>query len=118
MKGYLIDENRFIIPQYIEADDKDTPSNFISFETELKGLDTDRYKVLDDKGVVLMRFEPNQEMLDEIEGLKAALVHDDYKITKCYEAQLLGRDMPYDVATLVEGRQKMRVRINDLEKLI
>lgn len=118
MKGYLIDENRFIVPHYIEVAGQDIPSNFVEFDSPLKGLDTDRYKVLDDKGIVLMRIEPKQEILDEIEGLKAALAHDDYKITKCYEAQLLGGGMPYEVAALVGKRQGMRDRINELEKLI
>lgn len=62
---------------------------------------------------------PDPEYLrGQVEILKEKLQSDDYKITKCYEAQLLGRDMPYDVATLVDDRQKMRGRINDLEKLI
>lgn len=42
----------------------------------------------------------------------------DYRITKCYEASLIGLDMPYDVADLHQARQAVRDEINQLENLI
>lgn len=42
----------------------------------------------------------------------------DYRITKCYEASLLGKDMPYNVAELHNKRQEIRDEINRLETLI
>ncbi len=42
--------------------------------------------------------------------------YGDWKIIKCYEAALLGLEMPYDVTELHEKRQKARDRINELEQ--
>ena len=51
----------------------------------------------------------------EISRLKAELAATDYQIIKCSECQLLGQDMPYDVAALHEQRQAIRDKINELE---
>lgn len=42
----------------------------------------------------------------------------DYRITKCYEASLMGLNMPYDMTELYQKRQNVRDEINRLEKLI
>lgn len=42
----------------------------------------------------------------------------DYRITKCYEASLIGEDMPYNVSELHKKRQEVRDEINKLEALI
>ena len=39
----------------------------------------------------------------------------DYKIIKCYEASLIGKEAPYDVETLIADRQKVRDKINELK---
>lgn len=59
-----------------------------------------------------------QEREARIWELKDALAQGDYKIIKCAEAQLMGGEMPYDVATLVAERNAMRAEINELEKII
>ncbi|UVX35669.1 MAG: hypothetical protein [Bacteriophage sp.] len=51
----------------------------------------------------------------EIEALKESLSQSDYRITKCYEATLLGQPLPYDINALHTERQKARDRINELE---
>ena len=56
-----------------------------------------------------------QEREAEIWELKEQLQEGDYKIIKCYEAQLMGEQMPYDYASLIEDRNAMRDRINELE---
>jgi hypothetical protein len=48
--------------------------------------------------------------------LKDQLVQGDYKIIKCAEAQLMGEEMPYNVAELVAERNAMRDEINELEE--
>lgn len=53
-----------------------------------------------------------------IEELKAQLTDDDYKIIKCYEASLLGHELPYNIAALHQNRQSIRDRINELEELL
>ena len=63
------------------------------------------------------RFD-RQKVRNEIEALKAALADSDYKITKCYEASLLGQELPYDVASLHIERQNQRNQINELELLL
>ena len=40
----------------------------------------------------------------------------DYRVIKCYEAALSGaKTMPYDTATLLAERQKVRDKINALQ---
>lgn len=56
-----------------------------------------------------------QAIETEIQELKDKLADSDYKITKCYEASLVGTELPYDVATLHAERQSLRDRINELE---
>jgi hypothetical protein len=63
------------------------------------------------------RFD-RRKIRDEIEALKTALSDSDYKITKCYEASLLGQELPYDVAALHTERQALRDKINELEPLL
>lgn len=54
----------------------------------------------------------------EIQALKDSLVESDYQITKCYEASLIGEELPYDIAALHTKRQSERDRINELEALL
>lgn len=51
-----------------------------------------------------------------IEYLKAELEAGDYKVTKCYEASLVGAPAPYDIQQLHTERQTLRDRINELER--
>ena len=52
----------------------------------------------------------------QIESLKQQLSATDYKIIKCSEAQLLGEELPYDIASLHAERQALRDKINELEQ--
>ena len=62
-----------------------------------------------------------QEKQQEIINLQAHLASKnseigDYRIIKCYEATLSGaKTMPYDTATLLAERQKVRDKINALQ---
>lgn len=53
---------------------------------------------------------------EKIAELKAQLSATDYKVIKCAECQLLGQEMPYDVAELHAERQAIRDQINQLEQ--
>lgn len=53
---------------------------------------------------------------ERIAELKAQLSATDYKVIKCSECQLLGAEMPYDVAELHAERQAIRNQINELEQ--
>lgn len=59
-----------------------------------------------------------QKYSKEINDLKQQLSDSDYKVSKCYEASLLGEQMPYDVQVLHTERQAARNRINELESII
>jgi hypothetical protein len=53
----------------------------------------------------------------KIAELKAELESTDYKIIKCYESQLVGEELPYDVVALHAERQSLRDKINELEAI-
>lgn len=60
---------------------------------------------------------------EKIDKLKNSLTSSDsnigdYRITKCYEASLIGLDMPYNIEELHHKRQAVRDEINQLEELI
>lgn len=59
-----------------------------------------------------------QRIKQQVAELKQALADSDYKITKCYEASLLGQELPYDVASLHIERQNQRNQINELKLLL
>lgn len=40
----------------------------------------------------------------------------DWKVVKCYEAKLQGKEMPYDVDALLAARQAARDRINAIRE--
>lgn len=42
----------------------------------------------------------------------------DWKVTKCMEYQLAGKELPYDFEELSNQRQAVRDQINELEKQI
>jgi len=50
----------------------------------------------------------------QIDELKNSFT-DDYKIIKCYEAQLMNRPMPYNVGELINARDAKRAQINELQ---
>ena len=55
---------------------------------------------------------------EQIAELKKQLSATDYKVIKCAECQLLGEEMPYDVAELHAERQAIRDEINRLEQAV
>ena len=52
----------------------------------------------------------------QIQVLKQQLEDGDYKVTKCYEASLVGEPAPYDIQQLHTERQTLRAQINELER--
>jgi hypothetical protein len=59
---------------------------------------------------------PVKTITQQVAELKAQLSATDYKVIKCSECQLLGMEMPYDVAALHAQRQEVRDQINALEQ--
>lgn len=60
--------------------------------------------------------EIEEPIFQQIQSLKASLSSTDYKIIKCSEAQLLGEELSYDIASLHAERQVLRDKINELEQ--
>lgn len=56
-----------------------------------------------------------QRIRNQIQELKDYLTGSDYKITKCYEASMTSRALPYDLEPLLTERQAARDQINELE---
>ena len=51
----------------------------------------------------------------EIDAIKAELSETDYQVIKCYEASLVGEELPYDIKALHKDRDLKRAEINTLE---
>lgn len=61
----------------------------------------------------------NRKLVEqEINNYKNELSNTDYKVIKCYEALLLGENLPYNVLEVHVYRQKLRDEINRLEDII
>lgn len=59
-----------------------------------------------------------QKVQSDIDVQKAILSGSDYKVSKCYEASLLGEQLPYDINELHTQRQAARNKINELEGVL
>ena len=60
-----------------------------------------------------------REILEqEVRNLQCDLTASDYKVIKCYEAQLVGESLPYDKNVIHADRQAIRDRINELQEII
>lgn len=59
-----------------------------------------------------------EELEQRIRDLTCDLSAGDYRVIKCYEAQLVGEPMPYDMAAIHQERQTIRDRINELQEII
>lgn len=58
----------------------------------------------------------NIDIQKQIFELKTELSDGDYKIIKCYEAQLVGKELPYNIEEIYVEREEIRQQINELEK--
>ena len=80
--------------------------------------DVTKFAWADEDYEKVQMYVPNPVMTtaQQIAELKAKLSATDYKVIKCSECQLLGIEMPYDVAELHAERQAIRDQINQLEQ--
>ena len=62
------------------------------------------------------RPETKEDIKERIAEIEAKLSATDYKIIKCYEYQLVGLDLPYNISELHTERQSLRDEINALEE--
>ena len=54
-----------------------------------------------------------RELVSALEAPYSAV--GDWKVIKCYEASLVGHELPYDITELMEARQAVRDEINELQ---
>ena len=90
----------------------DDPDKICCYRYNGLGYELDNVKyqaVLDAKNV--------ESVLEQVTKLKHQLSESDYKVIKCYEAQLTSEPLPYDITPLITDRQRIRDEINILESL-
>ena len=76
-----------------------------------------RIKAEDGSWENVMMYQPNYIVPKrvKIRKLKEQLSTTDYKVIKCAECLITGREMPYDAEELHAQRQAIRDEINELE---
>lgn len=140
--GYLEGKEVEIYSQNYQGADGKIHSKTVTIEDQLKDLYLEGWKPVDDideskleckegyfvKAIpydagdrISYRYEkiPDiQKYKRKIQDLKDELAGSDYKITKCYEASLMGYELPYDLQELHKMRQDVRDRINGLENVL
>jgi len=80
---------------------------------------TDSYVVENDKIVQSWTISIDTLIIqNQINELKRQLSDTDYKITKCFEYSLAGKDLPYDIESLHTERQSIRDEINRLQETL
>lgn len=105
---------------YVLADDSELANKYLSLLSE--GAFPKLITNEDDTVIIdVVRNEKDItqiKTLAEINELKIELQSEDYKIIKCYEASLVGQDLPYDIFELKIKRDEIRNQINELERSI
>lgn len=66
----------------------------------------------------MIMHKTKSELEQEVRNLQCDLMASDYKVIKCYEAQLVGEPIPYDKDKIHTDRQAIRDRINELQEII
>lgn len=85
-------------------------------QTEPGKIAVDSFAIVEGKVVQTWSIHADMEAIQaEIEALKASLSDTDYQVIKCYEANLIGATLPYDIETLHAERQAIRDKINEKE---
>lgn len=91
-------------------------------DESLMVCDDDNYTIrlvpYDNGDKISYRYEKvvnNYKLNADIEALKAELAETDYQVIKCYEASLVGEELPYDMKMLHTSRNAIRARINEIQ---
>jgi hypothetical protein len=118
---YILDDyNRFYFITDIKRDDIPELQE-IESDLDLNQIHTHYHGVINNQIVVIGENEEDIKIKNKnnnigiINKLKENLSLSDYKVIKCYEAQLLNETMPYDLQELLNERKLWRDEINRLE---
>lgn len=123
MKFYYKLENNRISAWLTQEPEKEFISDFleVALEEIPEEIIFGAHSIVDGK-LVFLDFdetEKNKQLKNnkilEINNLKIKLNETDYQVIKCYEAQLLGEEMPYNLQELLAQRKAWREEINTLE---
>jgi hypothetical protein len=126
MKKYLycLDSfNRIREITETELDTYELENYYISFfdEKDVKNIRLGITGVVDGKIIEIGLTEEENKKTEIsyktslIESIKENLLATDYQVIKCYEAQLLNEEMPYNLQDLLAQRKAWRDEINALE---
>ena len=113
----VINENRETVTEYDLSTGSLVPATVV--REGAKPIDNvKKFAWADEDYEDVLMFVPNpvKTITQQVAELKAQLAATDYKVIKCSECQLLGMEMPYDVAALHAQRQEIRDQINALEQ--
>lgn len=99
-KEYIIEPSEFEVPEGKE---------FYTYYEETDNAIIAKFGL---KDVVI----PEKSGYETVEELKNKLNESDYKVIKCYEYTLVGKEPPYDVEELHAERQAIRDTINKLNQ--
>ena len=101
----------FTLNEYDKAYQYISENGFTIEEIEPKGEER-QFKIVEIP-------QPTEEEIKQarISELKAKLSATDYKIIKCYEASMLGQELPYNLEELVAERDEWRSEINTLQNI-
>jgi hypothetical protein len=128
MKKYLyaLDyRNRFV--EFYEFNEENFKKFYLHETIELSDEDLEKVIVGGKVGLIdgkIVTIEDSEDEIKEsskilaiakIESLKINLNQTDYQVIKCYEAQLLQEEMPYNLQELLAQRKVWREEINALE---
>ena len=113
----VIDQNRETITEYDLATGRLVPTTVIRADAEpIDNITKFAWGDEDYEQVQMYIPNPIKTAQQQIAELKVQLSATDYQVIKCSECQLLGMEMPYDIAELHAQRQAIRDQINELEK--
>jgi hypothetical protein len=108
---YITDQKREDIPELIEIE-TDVPLSEI--QTAYHGPVNGEVVVIGQNQQDIDRNRRN-ESFSRLNELRSLLESTDYKVIKCYEAQLLSQPLPYDIQALSQERQAWRDEINEIQ---
>jgi hypothetical protein len=118
---YLLDEhNRFF---YISDTKREDIPELLEIETdmELSEIIPSYHGIINGNIAIIGQVQEEINLMEKnlkevkINNLKKELDSTDYRIIKCYEAQLGNEEMPYDLQELLTQRKAWRDEINTLE---
>jgi hypothetical protein len=117
--GYQLDETNRIVALIGEPELSGLP--YIELDVEMSDFKLGEYELINNEIIFVGLKQSQINMIKKEENeykileLKKQLETTDYKVIKCYEAQLLNEEMPYNLQELLAQRKAWREEINALE---